>query len=213
MSTKTYDQYCAVARALEVVGERWTILIVRELLTGPKRFTDLRAGLPGIATNLLSDRLEALKERGVLWRVELPPPAASTVYELTERGRELKPVILALADWGLPLLGEPREGDGFRLGWLLLALEDRFDEEAATGLRLTYEFRVGYETMHATIADRILSVAQGPANGADVILVADVETFLAWGMGRMSDDEALAAGLEIHGGKPSLELLRTLFGK
>lgn len=211
MSTKTYDQYCAVARALETVGERWTLLIVRELLTGSKRFTDLRSGLPGIATNLLTDRLEALREQGVVRRVELPPPVASTVYKLTERGRELKPVILALGEWGLPLLGEPREGDEFRLGWLLLILEDRFDKEAAKGIRLTYEFRVGDEVMHATVCDGSLSVAQGAADTPDVVLASDKDTFLAWGMGQMDNDEVLAAGLEITGGNSSLVTLREIF--
>src|SRR5918993_5125110 len=137
MPTKrNYGQYCAIARALEVVGDRWTLLLVRELLTGPKRHTDLRTGLRGIATNVLGDRLQLLQQAGLFRRATLPPPAASTVYELTDRGRQLKPVLLALAGWGLPLLGSPRAQDAYRLGWLVLALEERFDPQAARGVNL-----------------------------------------------------------------------------
>ncbi len=112
MTKRTFQQYCPIARALDVVGERWSLLIVRELLVGPKRYTDLRQALPGMWTNLLADRLRQLEAAGVIRRAELPPPAARTVYELTERGRELQGVLFALARWGLPLLTEDGDGDG-----------------------------------------------------------------------------------------------------
>jgi DNA-binding HxlR family transcriptional regulator len=121
-----------------VVGDRWTLLLVRELLTGPKRHTDLRAGLPGIATNVLGDRLQLLQRAGPVRRATLPPPAASTVYELTDRGRQLKPVLLALAGWGLPLLGSPRTQDAYRDVFLAWGTGQLSDEQAlAAGLRVT----------------------------------------------------------------------------
>jgi DNA-binding HxlR family transcriptional regulator len=208
---KPYDQYCAIARALEVVGDRWTLLLVRELLTGPKRHTDLRAGLPGIATNILGDRLQLLQQAGLVRRATLPPPAASSVYELTDRGHQLKPVLLALAGWGLPLLGRPRDQDTYRLSWLVLALEERFDPQAARGVELTWELRVGDEVLHVTVRDGTVQTLQGPAPAPEVVLEADRELFLAWGSGHLSDDQALAAGLRVTPGPEALQQLRQLF--
>src|SRR5215468_5066933 len=109
---KTYGQYCATARALDLVGDRWVLLIVRELLSqGPSRFTDLRAGLPGVATNLLATRLREMEENGIITHRDAAPPVATGLYQLTERGQALRPVIEALADWGLPTMPVAREGD------------------------------------------------------------------------------------------------------
>lgn len=110
MTTKTYNQYCAVAHALDVVGERWTLLVIRNLLVAPQRFSDLRRGLPGVSTNILTDRLKLLEKHSVITTRYLPPPAASTVYELTEHGRGLTDVLATLARWGSATLGEPVEG-------------------------------------------------------------------------------------------------------
>ena len=208
---KRYDQYCAIARALEVVGDRWTLLLVRELLTGPKRHTDLRAGLPGIATNVLGDRLQLLQQAGLIRRTTLPPPAASTVYELTDRGYQLKPVLLALADWGQPLLGSPRDQDTYRLSWLVLALEQRFDPHAAQGVHLTWELRVDDEILHVNVRDGTVQTLQGPAPDPQVVLKADHDTFLAWGTGQLDDEQALAAGLRVTSGPRALQQLRRLF--
>src|SRR5579884_3950205 len=122
---RSYGQYCAVARALDVLGDRWTLLIVRELLLrGACRYTDLRAGLPGIATNLLADRLRELEDAGVILRRELPPPVASTVFELTPRGEALKPVLSELGRWGIPLMSAgPAPDDAFRAHWLAWPVE------------------------------------------------------------------------------------------
>src|SRR5215210_783316 len=118
VSRRTYDQYCAVARALDVVGERWTLLLVRELLTGPKRFKDLLDGLSGIGTTLLTARLKDLEGNGILRRTTLPPPAGSKVYELTELGQSLEAVIAALGGWGLKFLGTPpAQKDELRPAW------------------------------------------------------------------------------------------------
>jgi DNA-binding HxlR family transcriptional regulator len=121
MPARSYGQYCPVAKTLELVGERWTLLIVRELLVEPKRFTDLHSALEGIPRNLLSDRLRDLEAHGIVARHELPPPAARTVYELTAAGRELLPVIGALAQWGLAHLPPPKRGEVVSPAFGLLA--------------------------------------------------------------------------------------------
>ncbi len=135
MSKRSYNQYCAVARAMDVVGERWTLLIVRELLTGPKRFKDLLEGLPGIGTNLLTARLKDLEGYGVVRRATLPPPAASRVYELTELGCSLEPVVMGLARWGLEFLGASREEDDRQPAWAMVALRSVLRPEVTGGNR------------------------------------------------------------------------------
>lgn len=118
MSRRSYDQYCAVARALDAVGERWSLLIVRELLGGPRRYTDLHADLPGVSTDILATRLKQLEGEGVLLRRKLERPANATVYELTERGVALRQVVAALGGWGLEALGEQRPTDAVRGHWV-----------------------------------------------------------------------------------------------
>lgn len=117
MPRRSYDQYCAVARALDSVGERWSLLIVRELLGGPRRYTDLHADLPGVSTDILAARLKQLEGEGLVERRRLERPANASVYELTARGHELRPVLEALATWGTPDLGEPRPTDAVRAHW------------------------------------------------------------------------------------------------
>ncbi len=118
MSRRSYDQYCAVARALDAVGERWSLLIVRELLAGPRRYTDLHADLPGVSTDILAARLKQLEGEGVVERRRLERPANATVYELTGRGAALRPVVEALGGWGLDALGEQRPTDAVRTHWV-----------------------------------------------------------------------------------------------
>src|ERR1041385_1455903 len=124
-SMRSYDQFCALAKALDVVGDRWTLLIVRELLIRDAcRYTDLRDGLPGVATNLLAGRLRELEQSGIIEREDAPPPVAATLYRLTARGRDLEPVIEALGRWGAPLLGEHKsKNDAFRSHWMALPLQ------------------------------------------------------------------------------------------
>src|SRR3954447_24985256 len=110
MAKRSYDQYCPAARALDVLGERWTLLVVRDLLVGPRRYTDLLEGLPGIGPNVLADRLRHLQDVGIVRRTTLPRPAASTVYELTELGQALRPVVQELTRWGLNMMGIPKPG-------------------------------------------------------------------------------------------------------
>ena len=122
MADYRYTQFCPVARAIEVVGERWTLLVARELLLGPQRFSDLRRRLAGVSSSVLADRLARLEERGVVARRTLAPPASSTVYELTATGRDLEPVVVALARWGVRFLSAPQPGDHFEPDWLRLGL-------------------------------------------------------------------------------------------
>jgi DNA-binding HxlR family transcriptional regulator len=119
---RSYDQYCSAARALDVLGDRWTLLIVRELLAGPRRYTDLHTDLPGVSTDVLASRLKDMERDGLTTRRRLPPPGAAYVYELTGRGRELLPVLQALGEWGAALLTERRPTDAVRAHWFALPL-------------------------------------------------------------------------------------------
>src|SRR5215467_6762869 len=149
---RSYNQYCAVARGLDVIGERWTLLIIRDLLVGPKRYTDLLDGLPGIGTNLLAARLRDLEKAGILRRTLLPPPAASAVYELTDLGLALKPAIFAIGRWGARFLGHARDVDTFPVDGYMIAIQSAFKAEAAAGLHETYELRVGGRVFEIRVA-------------------------------------------------------------
>lgn len=128
MATRSYNQLCGLAYALDIVGERWTLLIIRELMPGPRRFTDLMEGLPGISSNLLSGRLKDLEKKGLIRRRDLPPPAASTVYELTPLGKSLEPMLLELGKWGSQFVPETPGGDALlHLGSYALTLKTFFD--------------------------------------------------------------------------------------
>lgn len=163
--SKHYDQYCPIAHTLDLVGERWALLIVRELLKGPRRYTDLADALPGIGTNVLAGRLKDLEAGGVVTKRRLPPPAASKVYELTEYGRELKPVIRELALWGIKTLGPPREDDELAPGWLYGAIDTVFAPVAPRG---AFEFRIGGEV--ASLVDG--EARPEPLEHADAVIEA-----------------------------------------
>lgn len=219
-TTRTYDQYCAMARGLDVVGDRWTLLVVRELLTGPKRYGDLAAGLPGIATNLLAERLRTLMASGVVVRSPGPGPERGRPYELTAWGQELEPVLLALARWATPLLGPPRPDDTYRLRWLLLTLQARFDPRAASDVRRTYEFRIGDEVVHVGVTDAAVHPSDGAAPHPDVTIRSDPHPFLAWGTGQRTSAQAVGDGVDVRAadGRPhadpvgALDELGALFG-
>ena len=143
MKSRSYNQYCGLAYALDIVGERWTLLIIRELMAGPRRFTDLLDGLPGVSTNLLSERLKELEQQGLLRQRRLPPPAASTVYELTSLGLELEQTLLELGRWGSQFM--PPSAEGAKLlhaSSYALTLKTFFRPEQAQGLDATYELHV-----------------------------------------------------------------------
>ena len=213
MSRRTYDQYCAIARALDVVGERWTLLVVRELLTGPKRFKDLLDGLPGIGTTLLTGRLKDLEGYGVVRRATLPPPAGSRVYELTDLGRSLEPVIMALSRWGLRLLGAPRQEDDLQPGWAMVALRSTIKPPAAGRTRETYEFRVDDEVFHVRAEGDEAEIRQGPASDPDLIVDGDAETFFGVAAGRLSPAEAVGTGaIRVEGDREALARCLTMLG-
>jgi DNA-binding HxlR family transcriptional regulator len=165
---KRYDAYCPVAHALALVGERWALLVVLELMRGPKRYTDLVERLPGIGTNILAARLRDLEAGGIVTRRKLPPPAASRVYELTEYGRALRPAIRELALWGARSLGPPSDRDELFPGWLSNALDTVLAPLAPPG---RFEFRVGDE-----VASLVDGEAQpGPVEEPDVVVEGDPE--------------------------------------
>ena len=192
--SKSYDQYCPIAHALGAVGERWTLLVVRDLMSGPKRYTDLAASLPRIGTNILAARLKELEERGLVEKRKLPPPAASTVYELTPYGQDLRPVLHELARWGARSLGPPPL-DTLEEGWLVGALDIALSPLAIPG---TIAFRIGEE--EASLVDG-LPVA-GIVADADVLVESDAIGFYHLVVNRQLD------GVRVDGdGSKLLELL------
>jgi DNA-binding HxlR family transcriptional regulator len=210
---KRYDQYCPVCHALGLVGERWALLVVRELLRGPKRYTDLAEGLPGIGTNILAARLRELEEGGIVRKRKLPPPAASTVYELTVYGAELEEPLYALARWGARTLGPPGKGDDLYPDWGLNALAALLDPEAARGVTETYVLRIGDDVFTAKLIDGLLHVDAEVAEGADLDAAMGTETFYALASGGLDPRLALAEGrVELAAGKPAtLERFFTIF--
>ncbi|MCA1730386.1 MAG: winged helix-turn-helix transcriptional regulator [Actinobacteria bacterium] len=213
MSKRSYNQCCAVARAMDVLGERWTLLIVRELLTGPKRFKDLLDGLPGIGTNLLTARLKDLEGYGVLRRATLPPPAASRVYELTELGRSLEPVVMSLARWGLEFLGASCEEDDRQPAWAMVTLGSVLKPEAMGETKESYEFRVDNEAFQVWVVDGETGVRQGPAADPDLVVHSDTQTLLAVAAGRIETTEAVASGaLRIEGDRDARERCMKMLG-
>jgi DNA-binding HxlR family transcriptional regulator len=192
---KRFEQYCPVAHALCLVGERWALLIVRDLLHGPKRYTDLLEGLPGIGTNILAARLRGLEEAGIVSKRRLPPPAASTVYELTEYGTELEEVFYALARWGARSLGPPGPGDELYPEWGLNAIAALFSPEAARGLTETYVLNIGGDVFSVRLDDGHMHAEMGAAEDADLVVDTDMDTFFRLVSGDVPPRLALKQGL------------------
>jgi DNA-binding HxlR family transcriptional regulator/putative sterol carrier protein len=210
---RTYNQYCATARTLDLVGERWTLLLIRELLTGPKRFGDLQKSLRGMGTGLLAARLKHLEREGLASKITLPAPARAPAYALTEAGAELGPAVLALAGWGTKwAMGERRDGETFHPGWAVLAMEAYFDADAAEGVRAVYEFRVGDEVFHARVAGGTVEARHGPAQQPDAVLETTDDVLVELAEGRTPLAELIKGGtVAVSGDKQALRLLRTLF--
>jgi DNA-binding HxlR family transcriptional regulator len=207
MTTRSYNQLCGLAYALDIIGERWTLLIIRELMPGPRRFTDLMDGLPGISTNLLSARLKSLEAEGVIHQRILPPPAASTVYELTSLGRDLEPTLLELGRWGSRFVPQSPTGDSLlHLGSYALTLKTFFDPEKARGLRESYELHVNGDILRVCIRDGHIDIRQGEAQYPDMVLHADMPTYMALLLGRLQPEEALAGGhIRVEGDRDALD--------
>lgn len=211
MSTRVYGQYCGFSRALEVVGERWAMLIVRDLLVSSKRFSDLLRGLPGIPTNVLTARLKELEEAGLIRRVVRPAPERSIVYELTEYGRELEGVVIALGRWGAKRLGEPRPGEVVTIDSLITAMRTTFQPEAAKGTKASFELHVGPHILHMRVDGGALAVAEGPALDPDLVIEA-APAISAVMRGEMSPAEAIKNGtVKLRGDRRLLKRFSELF--
>ncbi|WP_217207357.1 helix-turn-helix domain-containing protein [Streptomyces sp. AC550_RSS872] len=202
---RSYDQYCSAARALDLVGDRWTLLIVRELLAGPRRYTDLHADLPGVSTDVLASRLKDMERDGIGTRRRLPPPGVAYVYELTSRGRELLPVLQALGEWGQAELGERRPTDAVRAHWFALPLMRSLEGEGLVEVRLQegdFHLYVGAEDGPV--------YGDGPAPGEpDARLVLDSWTCEAVARGELSLADAVRGGrIEVTGAGTLAKALR-----
>ena len=196
MTTRAYGQYCGLARALEAVGERWALLIVRDLLVAPKRFTDLLRGLPGIPSNVLTTRLKELESAGIVRRRVQPRPDRGVVYEMTEHGAELEPAVVALGLWGAKKLGDPRPDEIVTPDSLIMALRTTFRPAVARDMHAVIALRVGPIALHARIDDGHVVVAQGAPGDADVIVHAGpgIRRLMA---GEISPQDAIALG-DVH---------------
>jgi len=196
MPRRRYDQYCPIAQALDTLGERWALLIVRELLAGPRRYTDLHADLPGVSTDVLASRLKELETDGLVSRRRLASPANAQVYELTARGRAVLPVLTALAEWGGPLLDEPKPTDAVRAHWYALPLLRHFLPRRAPARATTsnVEVRVEEGVFHLDLDPDRPGYQDGPAEGPGAQLTLDPASAVALVQGRTGLRDALATG-------------------
>jgi DNA-binding HxlR family transcriptional regulator len=172
VTKRTYGQFCGFARAVEIVGERWAMLVIRDLLVGPKRFGELQRGLPKIPTNILTSRLKELEAAGIVQRRASSQPGGGVLYELTERGLQLEEPVLALGRWGAKLLDAPRPDEVITNDSMIMALRTTFKPDAAKGVRGSYELRMGTVLINAHVDDGKLAVGAGPLPDADCIIEA-----------------------------------------
>ena len=208
---RSYGEGCAAAHALDLVGERWALLVVRELVLGPRRFTDLRTGIPAASPNVLSQRLRELESSGVIRRRRLAPPAASSVYELTEWGRELEPVLQALGRWGVRSPAMPFDAP-ISTAALILALRTTADVSAANGAPVSLELHLGDERFRVRAAQGDVEIEPGPAADADAVVVTDAPTLNALLFGDRELGEALDTGdARVEGDPAAFTRLRGLF--
>jgi DNA-binding HxlR family transcriptional regulator len=214
MPEHRYQQYCALARTLDVAGDRWTLLIVRELTPGPRRFTDLIDGLPGISRKLLTERLRALERDGIIARRELPPPAARQVYELSDDGRDLATAMAPLIAWGARRIGDRKPGERFRARWPAVAMAGLADREAAKGVSESYQYLVGGSAFHFTVDDGSIELHDGRAENPAVVLATDEETWADVASGKIRFSSAAATGaLTVSGDPHAAKRLRKIFSR
>jgi DNA-binding HxlR family transcriptional regulator/putative sterol carrier protein len=209
---RAYREYCAIARTLDVLGQRWTLLIVRDLFLGPLRYSDLHAGLPGIATDILTARLRALEEEGLVRRRELPPPAPANVYELTEAGRGLGPLIRALGEVGLTLLDDPAPGQPINPSPVVMALNLTFRADEARGLTETYGLQLEGRSFTVAVDDGGVTTERGEADSPAAIFRTDPHTLVQLVRGETTASAAEADGaLEVEGDHAALVRFAALF--
>jgi DNA-binding HxlR family transcriptional regulator len=205
---KSYQQFCGLARALDHLGERWTLLIVRDLLLGPRRYSDLLEGLPGITTNLLAARLRELSRTGLVLKRQAPPPVRAQVYELSPSGRALEAAIMELARWGSRYMSQPDPRDRMNIGWGLLSVKRRY----VGGLRLRAELRIGARTFELAFEPAYLSVSERAASRPDVVLSGSLDAFRAWLFGGRAAAELRTKGaLAVEGSERAFAELASAF--
>jgi len=206
---RSYGQYCSIARALDVVGERWTLLIVRELLQqGSCRFTDLKNGLPGIATNLLSSRLKGLEDDGLVTREEAPPPIATTLYALTAEGRSLEPVLKALGDWGRHLMVIEHAGDAFRAHWMAYAAESFTVDADPQASPVVVQLISGDNSAFIEVGGGEVRSTVGRAAAPELTLEGPPRLVLGVLAGMIDMGQAIGSGLRVTGNSDVLARLR-----
>jgi DNA-binding HxlR family transcriptional regulator len=199
---RSYGQYCSVAKALDVVGDRWTLLIVRELLArGPSRYTDLRSGLPGIATNLLADRLRELEAAGLVDREDAPPPIATTLFRLTERGAALGPVLTELGRWGVPLMRDYDPSDAFRGHWLRLPVQMFLADHEPDRPGAAIQIQAGDEAAVIDVDAGRVSLRLGTDPAAAATVTGSPATILALFSGGLALRDAARNGIQIAGSR------------
>ena len=197
---RTYGQYCSVAKALDVVGDRWTLLIIRELLVqGPCRYTDLKNGLPGIATNLLSDRLHDLESAGLIRREEAAPPIATTLFHLTSTGTELEPVLSALGAWGIRYMAQPRDDDEFRSHWFSYPVSLFLQDHDPGAPPVSIELRTGDRPAVIEVSGGSVRTRLGTAPAPDLVLTGTPPLILGLLSAHLTPGEAQDLGLQISG--------------
>ena len=205
---RSYGEYCSIAKALDVVGDRWTFLIIRELvIRGACRYTDLKNGLPGIATNLLSDRIRELEAAGVIWREEAPPPVATTLFHLTEAGAELGPVLDAIGRWGVRYMAEPAEDDEFRGHWFAFPVSFFLRDRDPDGPPVSIELRTASSPVVVEVAGGSARMRLGTATAPDLVLQGQPRLILALFSGHLTAGEVAGLGLEISGDASVLQRL------
>ena len=203
-----------MARVTDVVGNRWTLLIIRELRPGPRRFTDLVEGLPGISRKLLSERLRELDRDGIVRRTELPPPIARHVYELTDDGRDLATALTPLIAWGVRRLGERRAEESFHPRWAAMAMATLADRDAMKGVRETYQYVVDETAFHFIVDDGSIEVHDGRADDPTVVVTTDEDTWADIATGKTSASSAVADGsLTVTGDRRAAKRLGKIFSR
>lgn len=197
---RSYGEYCAIAKSLDVIGDRWTLLIVRELaLRGACRYTDLRNGLRGIATNLLAERLRELEHAGVIAREDAPPPIATTLFRLTSRGEQLRPVLEDLTRWGVPLMSEQNPDDAVRSLWLAWALELMLIDRRPNAPPVTLELQTGDQRIVIETHDGAIHTRLGSTESPDATLAGPPKAIMGLLLGLLELADAKARGIDYQG--------------
>lgn len=211
LGKRSYDDGCAMAHALDLVGERWALLVIRELMLGPKRFTDLRASLPGISANVLTQRLEELEAVSILERRKLPPPIATWVYQLTAWGKELEPIVQSFGKWAARSPHMP-EGAHMSVNSVVLSFRTMFNSHVAEDFKARLQLNLSGEPFQVTIADGEIEIVRGEIERPEATLdgSSDVIAALVYG-GRELDDAVRAGDLKTGGDIAKLKRFATLF--